>query len=135
MFPAPPPPPAPVTATGPSRSGTVADADRSLAAGDFDSARAIYRYVANNPSSTHAELLRAGEGLYRTQDFRTAVRAFDRAGATAKGEEQYRYYYAVALYETGKYAAAKRELAAAVPFIRQTPDVARYRAKIEGAID
>jgi hypothetical protein len=52
-----------------------------------------------------------------------------------RGEEQYHYYFAVALYETGRYAQAKRELAASIPYITVTSDVARYRAKIEGAIE
>lgn len=79
----------------------------------------------------HATLLKAGERLTRARDFRGAVTAFERAGAFAKGEERYRYDYAVALYESGRYADAKRELAAALPFIEMTPDVKRYRAKIE----
>jgi hypothetical protein len=56
-------------------------------------------------------------------------------GTLARGEEPYRYYLAVALYETGQYARAKQELADVLPFIEITPDVARYRTKIEGAFD
>ena len=41
----------------------------------------------------------------------------------------------VALYENGRYAEAKREMRAALPFIEVTPDVERYRVKIEGAIE
>jgi hypothetical protein len=41
----------------------------------------------------------------------------------------------VALYETGQYGTAKRELAAGLSFIEIGPDVARYRAKIEGALE
>ena len=58
-----------------------------------------------------------------------------RAGTIGAGEEQYHYYYAVALYENGRYTESKRELMAALPFIEVTPDVERYRVKIEGAIE
>ena len=68
-------------------------------------------------------------------EFARAARVFAAAGVIAHGEEQYRYYYAVALYETSRYGDAKRELAAALPHITVTPGVARYRAKIEGAIE
>ena len=37
--------------------------------------------------------------------------------------------------ENGRYAESKRELQAALPFIEVTPDVQRYRVKIEGAIE
>ena len=75
------------------------------------------------------------EGLYRSRDFPGAIRAFERAGAIGAGEEQYHYYYAVALYENGLYAPAKRELRAALPYIEIRPDVARYQTKIDGAIE
>jgi len=73
------------------------------------------------------------EGLTRARDFGGAVKAFTRVGVFRSGEEPYRYYYAIALYETGNYRAAKRELAAALDFIELTPDVQRYRARIESA--
>ncbi len=98
-------------------------------AGDLATARAIYNSQLDTPQLPHGDLLKVGEGLYRSRDFRGAVRAFVRAGTLAKGEEPYRYYLAVSLYESGQYAAAKRELA------EKTPDVERYRVKIEGAID
>ena len=62
-------------------------------------------------------------------------RRIERSGGFRSGEESYRYYFAVALYETGQYKAAKRELAEALKFIELTPDVAHYQAKIEGAIE
>jgi tetratricopeptide (TPR) repeat protein len=83
----------------------------------------------------HATLLKTAEDLYRANDFRGAVAAFERAGAFAKGEEPYRYEYAVALYESGRHRDAKRELAAALPFIEKTPEIERYRAKIEQSLD
>jgi hypothetical protein len=77
--------------------------------------------------------MRAAEGLYRARDFAGVVRAFDRAGALRKGEEPYRFYLAVAYYETGRFAAAKKELDATLPYIEVTADVARYRDKIAAA--
>ena len=52
-------------------------------------------------------------------------------GTFAKGEEDLRYYNAVALYETGSYQDAQKELACALPFIQVTDEVTRYRVKIE----
>ena len=112
----------------------LTNAENALAHNDLATARVIYRSVVEEPID-HATALRVAEGSYRARDFSAAIRAFERAGAFKGGEEPYRYYLAVALYENGRYAAAKRELAVALPFIEITPDVARYRVKIEGAIE
>ena len=113
----------------------LADADRAVNSGDLAAARTLYRSILDAPQISHPTALRVAEGLYRSRDFAGAMRAFERAGAIGTGEEQYHYYYAVALYESGRYAGAKRELRAALPFIEVTPDVERYRVKIEGAIE
>ena len=126
-------------ATQPARAGgdpsSLADADRALNNGDLATARALYRSMLDAPQLSHANALRVAEGLYRSRDFAGTIRAFERGGTIGSGEEQYHYYYAVALYESGRYGQAKREMAAALPFIEVTPDVARYRMKIEGAIE
>jgi Flp pilus assembly protein TadD len=111
----------------------IAAAERALAAANLTEARRVYREVVAVPSLDRATLIRVGEGLYRSRDFASALTAFRRLGTLRPGEEAYRYYIAVALYETGDFAAAKRELASALPFIEITPDVQRYRAKIESA--
>jgi tetratricopeptide (TPR) repeat protein len=113
----------------------LSNADAALAKDDLSGAITIYRELIEAPSLTHAVSMRIAEGAYRARDFNTAIRAFERAGGFRKGEEPYGYYLSVALYETGRYAAAKRELDTALKFIDVTPDVARYRAKIYGAID
>jgi tetratricopeptide (TPR) repeat protein len=113
----------------------IADADKALGRNDLPTARAIYRDLLENGSFDHAGYVRLAEGLYRSRAFADSLRAFERGGGLRKGEEPYHFYMAVALYETGRYDDAKRELAAALPYIEVTPDVARYRAKIEGAID
>jgi hypothetical protein len=121
----------------PTRSAdpSLADAQRAIDSGDIDAARSIYTTLAAAPSLSHDAALHIAEGLYRVRDFMGAAKAFARVGTIGRGEEGYHYYYAVALYETGHYANAKRELAAALPYIEVTPDVTRYRAKIEGAIE
>jgi len=113
----------------------MADGERAIAAGDLATARSVYSSALQSPQLSHQTLLKIGEGLYRSRDFHGAATAFDRAGAFEKGDEPYRYYYAVALYETGRYGPAKQELAAAIPYIRITPDVERYQRKIDGAIE
>jgi len=114
-------------------AGTAADAEKAIAAGQLGTARSIYESLLESPQLPHAELLKIGEGLYRVRDFTAAARAFARAGTFEKGEEGDRYYYAVALFETGQHAAAKRELAAALPYIEITSDVETYRTKIQEA--
>ena len=116
-------------------SKRLAAADSALAKNDLLAARAIYRALVETPGLDHAPSMRIAEGSYRARDFATAIRAFERAGGFRKGEEPYHYYLAVSLYETGRYNAAKRELTAALPYIEVTPDIARYRTKIEGAIE
>ena len=118
-----------------TESGVLADADRAVNSGDLAAARSLYRSILDAPQISHPTAMRVAEGLYRSRDFAGAIRAFERAGAIGTGEEQFHYYYAVALYESGRYAGAKRELSAALPFIEVTPDVERYRVKIEGAIE
>ncbi len=131
--------PAPVPqsqpSTRPAGQASLADADRAVNSGDLATARTLYRAALDSPTLSHASALRAAEGLYRARDFAGAIRAFQKAGSIGAGEEQYHYYYAVALYENGRYAEAKRELQAALPFIEVTPDVQKYRVKIEGAIE
>lgn len=130
-----PPKPAPVT-TPPTRdvASQLAAAERAINTGNLTEARKLYRPLLDG-TLTHDQAIRVAEGLYRARDFAYVVRAFDRAGALKRGEEPYRFYLAVALYETGKFAAAKKELAAALNYIELTPDVARYRDKIESAVD
>jgi|SRR4051794_16735166 len=114
---------------------SFADAQRAIDDGDIDRACSIYTEISSAPSLPHEVALRVAEGLLRVQDFAAAANAFRRAGVIEPTEERYRYDYAVALYETGRYSDAKRELAAALPYITMTPAVARYRAKIEAAIE
>lgn len=111
----------------------LSTADRSLNTGNLAEARRVYRELLGAPGLDHETFIRIAEGLYRARDFSGAISAFNRAGTLRAGEEPYRYYIAVALYETGDFARAKKELVAALPYIEVTPDVARYRTKIEGS--
>ena len=111
----------------------LAAGERTLVAANLADARKIYRELLEAGGHDHATWIRVAEGLYRSRDFGGALTAFQSVGTLRPGEEAYRYYIAVASYETGQYDRAKRELAAALPFIEITPDVQRYRAKIDGA--
>ena len=113
----------------------VADGQRALDDGDLGRARASYQSALEAVTLTHESALKVGEGLYRTHDFAGAVRAFERAGSFARSEAQFQYDNAVSLYEIGRYRDARRELATALPFIDVTPEVARYRAKIQGSLN
>jgi tetratricopeptide (TPR) repeat protein len=120
--------------TAAERAMRFAAGERALAASNLAEARRIYSELLATPGTDHATFIRIGEGFYRARDFTSTLAAFDRAGTLRSGEEPYRYYMAVASYETGQYARAKRELAAALPYIEITPDVALYRAKIQAAV-
>jgi Flp pilus assembly protein TadD len=111
----------------------LAAGERALASANLTEARRVYRELLTVPTLDRDALIRIGEGLYRSRDFAAALTAFRRLGTLKPGEEAYRYYIAVALFETGDFAAAKRELATALPFIEITPDVQRYRDKIGAA--
>lgn len=100
--------------------------------GLLEDANAIYRQIARAADAPREVIAEAAVGLYRTGAFRDAVEAFRRVGAFARGEEDLRYYHAVALFEIGEYGAARKELACALPYIRVTNEVDRYRMKIEG---
>lgn len=135
-----PPPAQPVPSPAP-RSSTrlpvdlnraLTEGQRSLEFGDLATARQSFRSCLDSPSLTHEEALKVGEGLYRTHDFDGAVRAFQRSGTFSHAEAQWQYDFAVSLFETGHYREAREALAAALPFIEVTPEVAHYRTKIEG---
>ena len=113
-------------------SGQFAAAERALVSANIAEARRIYRELLAVQGLERGALIRLAEGFYRSRDFANALAAFDRAGNLRSGEEPYRYYVAVAAYEVGQYDRARRELAAALPYIELTPDVQRYRVKIEG---
>ena len=125
-------PPAPKPAAPRDAASILIAAERALAANNLTEARGLYRQILETRLD-HSQFLRVAEGLYRARDFEGARRAFDRLGNFRRGEEPYRYYLAVALFETGRYKAAKRELTAVLPYIEVTPDVAAYRKKIETA--
>jgi hypothetical protein len=110
---------------------SLRQADALANKGDLEAANAIYQRVANTENAPRELIAEAAVGMYRTGAFRNSAAAFKRLGLFAKGEEDLRYYNAVALYEIGKYQEAKKELACALPYIQLTEDVSRYRAKIE----
>lgn len=129
-----PPPPPPQPALSPSEiKSRLANAERALTSADLPEARRIYRELLEVPALERTALLGIAEGLYRARDFDAALAAFRRLGTLQRGEEPYGYYVAVALYETGDRAGAKRALASALPHIEITPDVAQYRARIEAS--
>lgn len=107
--------------------------ERTLIGGNLADARKIYRELLAAGGHDHATWIRVAEGLYRSRDFAGVLTAFQSVGTLRPGEEAYRYYIAVAYYESGQYDQAKRELAAVLPFIEVTPDVERYRQKIDAA--
>lgn len=110
---------------------TLRQAEATADAGDVAAANTIYARVATAEDAPREIIAEAAVGLYRIGAFRLAADAFRRLGQFAKGEEDLRYYYAVALYETGLYTEARKELFCALPFIDVTDDVTRYRTKIE----
>ncbi len=110
---------------------TVRRAEGMALAGDVEDANAMYSRLLNTPNASRDLIAAVATGFYRTGDFAGALRAFQRLGAFARGEEDLRYYKAVALFETGRYAEAKKELECALPFIEATDEVNRYREKIE----
>ncbi|MCU1246555.1 MAG: hypothetical protein JWN02_2465 [Acidobacteria bacterium] len=117
-----------------ARRGLLASlrqADSAAANGQVADASRLYAQLASTPGVSREAVAAAAAGLYRTGDFASAVKAFQRLGTFARGEEDLRYYNAVALFETGHYDQAKKELACALPFIQVNDDVARYRLKIE----
>ncbi|MFL6244505.1 MAG: hypothetical protein ACJ74H_00645 [Thermoanaerobaculia bacterium] len=100
--------------------------------GEVREASEIYtRLASGEPREIVAA---AAVGLYRTGAYREAVQAFRRLGALGRGEEDLHYYFAVSLYESGDYEAARHELMCALPYIELTDEVARYRIKIEQAL-
>jgi tetratricopeptide (TPR) repeat protein len=116
-----------------SADASLREAQRAVETGEIDHARSIYNALLDARSLGHGDVLRVAEGLYIVEDFAAAACAFQRAGALTSGEEHDHYYYSVALYEMGRYGDAKRELAEALPYIAVTPEVARYRLKINAA--
>ena len=110
---------------------TLRDAESAAGSGNLEAAVRSYAGVATAAGAPREVLAAAAVGLYRTAAFRDAVAAFQRLGIFRRGEEDLRYYYAVSLYESGRYVEARTELACALPFLIETEDVARNRYRIE----
>ncbi|MFZ2492054.1 MAG: hypothetical protein WA208_11265, partial [Thermoanaerobaculia bacterium] len=128
------PQPSARTASAREVTRTLEEAAAALEHDDVYGARAKLRDAFAITNLRRDDILKIAEEAYRARDFALSVEAFARAGALGRGEEAFGYYLAVALYETGKYREAKAALGAALPHIDVTDDVARYRAKIEGAV-
>ncbi|HYS53444.1 MAG TPA: hypothetical protein VER58_06745 [Thermoanaerobaculia bacterium] len=106
-------------------------AETLASSGQVDEANTTYLRLLNAPDVSRDTVAAVATGLYRTGDYRNALRALQKLGTFLRGEEDLRFYKAVALYETGSYNEAKKELACALPYIQMTDDVSRYRVKIE----
>jgi len=106
-------------------------AEALASSGQVDEANTTYLRLLNAPDVSRDTVAAVATGLYRTGDYRNALRALQKIGTFLRGEEDLRFYKAVALYETGSYSEAKKELACALPYIQMTDDVSRYRVKIE----
>jgi tetratricopeptide (TPR) repeat protein len=106
-------------------------AEALASSGQTEEANATYLRLLNAPDVGRDTVAAVATGLYRTGDYRDALRALQKLGTFLRGEEDLRFYKAVSLYETGRYAEAKKELACALPYIQVTDDVTRYRSKIE----
>jgi hypothetical protein len=131
----PKPQPQPIAKPPVNVAARITAAEQALTQARLSDARAIYRELLDANNLQRADILRVAEGFYRSRDFAHALRAFEKLGPLRREEQPYRYYIAVALYETAQYTKAKEELAAVLPFIEETPDVSRYRVKIENAIN
>jgi len=129
---APAPSPVPAPAPPPPIIDPTLDMAASLAAnGQPDQARRVYLALLNTANVSRATIAASAQGLYRLGDYADAVEAFRNLGTFAPSESDLRYYNAVSLFETGRYAEAKKELACALPYIQITSDVERYRDKIQ----
>lgn len=117
--------------TGSEYLASLRVAGTHAAEGRVGEANGIYLILATSVEIPRDMLSEAAVGLYRTGAYPAAVAAFDRLGAFSHGEEDLRFYNAVSLYETGKYADARKELSCALPFLELTESVTRYRSKIE----
>jgi hypothetical protein len=122
--------PAAATEAQLSQSAALRQAEALADAGQTMEAMRIWSSLAESPASSREVLIESAIGLYEIGAFRQALPVFGRLGVFGRGEEDLRYYYAVVLYETGDFAAARHELACALPYIQESDDVERYRLKI-----
>ena len=106
-------------------------AEALASSGKVDEANTIYLRLMNAPNAARDAVAGAATGLYRTGDYTDSLRALQKLGTFLRGEEDLRFYKAVALYEIGRYDEAKKELACALPYLQMTDDVSRYQLKIE----
>lgn len=128
------PTPAPVAAAPvlpPILNPTLEQAASLAENGQPEQARRVYLALLNSTNVPRATIAAGARGLYRLGAYADAVDAFRNLGTFIHGEEDLRYYNAISLFETGHYGDAKKELACALPYIQITPEVSRYRDKIE----
>jgi hypothetical protein len=127
----PEPVPVPTAERAPIVNPTLEQAASLAENGQLDQSRRVYVALMNSADVPRGTMAAAARGLYRIGAYADAVDAFRNLGTFRRGEEDLRYYFAISLFETGHYDAAKKELACALPYIELTSDVARYRHKIE----
>lgn len=97
---------------------------------DLAEAWPVVRGLADRyPASTAAQHL-AAEIAYRTSRWPESAYYYRRGGEPVRPER--RFYYAVALYESGETAAAAEVLTRALPGLRRTPFVQSYLERILG---
>ncbi|HVS33481.1 MAG TPA: hypothetical protein VMS98_18735 [Thermoanaerobaculia bacterium] len=110
------------------------EAEGFVATRQFGRAIDHWSALMRRPGTPRDILAEAATGLYRAGAYRQAVDAFAQFGTFGRGEEDLRYYYAVALFEVGRFDEAGRELSCALPYIEVTNEVERYQAKIGAAV-
>ena len=141
--------PAPPAATVPAMAAEPTEAEPSAAereqleaarrlmgagatSADLKQALALAREVADrHPRHQEAQHL-AAEAAYRTSRWGDAAAYFQRGGDPGDGRPELLFYLAVALWETGDQAGARRIIARALPNLQKTPYVEAYGKKILG---
>lgn len=100
--------------------------------GSYDEALASARRLADaNPDSSEAQFA-AGELAYLLSRWAEAVSYFERGGEPGEGGQAIRFYFAVALFETGQIEAARAMLAPVVGTLARNEFVDRTVQRIMG---
>ena len=89
--------------------------------------------LAQDNSNVPAVQFLAAETAYRAGQWAAAALFFERGGDPGRGQPLLRFYRAIALYETGSFAAAAESLELALPHLQRTAFVDTYAIRIRAA--
>lgn len=122
----------PASAAPPSEAGELRQAQALLAEGKVVESYALAKRLADSHPNWREAQFAVAEAAYRLARWLEAVAYFGRGGDPGEEQPLLLFYWAVSLYESGDRAKAVEVMRRALPRVKRTEYVEKYRTKILG---